>query len=158
MVYLLFIFYLVHLLFTSLFFKFLPVIFMISFYSIVVHPLKTVGQPGVLLWLLWFLDILTFSKSKLALRYHWFYRLIIRGWIKYKPTSAFNFSLKQFYKIKKFSLIYIVSTFIYAFLPADWEFFLFLRRRMKEDPSVANCARNSRPPHHRRNAAPLAPP
>ena len=29
---------------------------------------------------------------------------------------------------------------------------------MKEDASVANCARNSRPAHHRRNGAPLAPP
>ena len=29
---------------------------------------------------------------------------------------------------------------------------------MKEDVSVANCARNSRPAHHRQNAASLAPP
>ena len=49
---------------------------------------------------------------------------IIRGWFKYKPTSAFNFFTKTyFYKIKKISLIYIVSTFLNAFLPEDWEFF-----------------------------------
>ena len=36
--------------------------------------------------------------------------------------------------------------------------FLLVLRRMKEDASVANCARNSGPAHHRRNAAPLAPP
>jgi len=48
-----------------------------------------------------------------------------------------------------------VSTFLYAYLPADWES-LFLRRRMEEDASVATCAQNSRPAHHCRNAAPLA--
>ena len=80
-------FYLTHLLFTSWTFKFLLIIFMISFYSVVVHPLKTVGLPGVLLWLLWFLDILTFSNSKLALRYHWFCRLIIIYFLMYCSSN-----------------------------------------------------------------------
>jgi hypothetical protein len=60
---------------------------MISFYSVVVLPLKTVGLPDVLLWLLWFLYVLTFSKSKLALRYNWFCKFIIISFLMYYSSN-----------------------------------------------------------------------